>query len=354
MYKNLCNILSMEILRDNFTSFSKAAVMFANHHYFDWTEAEQERYRAQIPKRDNFLIDKSLLRDLFSIEVESDEEVDDAIDNLEPHQLEKYNRHKQAIEGIGQDSFSLSEQLGDKTVLDFPTLGDYDLWDFEFQEASRKEDIKGYEEQPYQGNLFWSWARLIINDEFHYGFLTMASGYIISRTEEFALKYIQELVPHEIIRGSQHGKAEGSKLRFDLKIAANGKEEMVEELTERLFSDYLPSFYQRILAEWDAETRGETYIQRKTENGERHVIFIFSDKDTLTRIRFKNFVTDCETCEGDKTALDDVIDTGRENVKVYLDEQFEDVKANFDPKVAKLRRRNKVYMHPKAANAFDF
>ena len=75
--------------------------------------------------------------------------------------------------------FYLNEYLGgDKTLLSFPTLYDYDFDDYQFQEESRAKESKGYKRKPYRGSLYFTWARLMVDGAFNYGVLSMVAGYI--------------------------------------------------------------------------------------------------------------------------------------------------------------------------------
>lgn len=80
------------------------------------------------------------------------------------------------IKGIGKDFFYLNEAFpSQKNLLSFETLYDYDFDDYKFQEDSRKKEQKDYEKKPYRGSLYLTWARLMIDDSFSYGVLSMLS-----------------------------------------------------------------------------------------------------------------------------------------------------------------------------------
>ncbi|MEZ4860165.1 MAG: hypothetical protein R3C14_02605 [Caldilineaceae bacterium] len=91
----------------------------------------------------------------------------------------RWNRTLLPIMGIGQDSFYLNEHLAENvTLLDFPKLYDYAYDDYVFQETARKEQNPACATKPYQGELHFCWARLLIDDAFYYATLSSAASYL--------------------------------------------------------------------------------------------------------------------------------------------------------------------------------
>ena len=145
----------------------------------------------------------------------------------------------------------MNEVLGSqKNLLSFETLYDYDFDDYLFQEDSRKKEQKDYEKKPYRGSLYLTWARLMIDDSFSYGVLSMVAGYLYCKLDEHGNHYLEKLIPHEFTHGKNHGKAEGPGYLFDLKIDAKGLESQLDELKHRFWKQ-ISEVHERLMDEFD-------------------------------------------------------------------------------------------------------
>lgn len=123
----------------------KRAIIKCMPGYFRWDTVTQERYRVNTPEGDAFAIRQYLLKSLFAITVANQDELDAAWDGLTIEQSNVINPVLLPLQGIGEDYFYLNEVLHKhQTLLSFPTLYDYDVDDFQFQEDARTKDIKGY------------------------------------------------------------------------------------------------------------------------------------------------------------------------------------------------------------------
>jgi hypothetical protein len=78
--------------------------------------------------------------------------------------------------------------------------------------------------------------------------------------------------------------------------------------------------------------------------------FIFTDKTALQAVRFRHFMTDCRAIAADGRELDPIIEREKSSVVAFLDEAHRDIMENFDPKVVKFRKKNKIII---ADGAFD-
>lgn len=244
----------------------KRAIIKANPDYFSWTIEQQEKYHVNIPELDKFEIDKYLLKELFHIDVANSKEVDDAWRDLDEQQAARINSIWLPIQGIGEDLFFLNEYLGKtQTILDFETLYDYDIDDFEFQENARAKNDTGYIRQPYRGSLYLSWARLMIDGQFSYATLSMVAGYNYGQLEEFGSDLIDRLIPHSYVHGKNHGKPESNGYLMDLKIDANGLEPQLDKLRER-YNNYTVRLYSKLSQEFDDQT--EAYVHILDEGNE--------------------------------------------------------------------------------------
>lgn len=309
--------------------------------YYSWPADLQEQYRLNLPDEDAWRIDRSLLQSLFGIRADSEAAVDDAIETLDDAQGLLLTSTTLLLRGIGDDKFFLNEHLGDKTLLDFPTLYDYDHDDHLFQEQAWKDEDPDYIKKPYRGRLFHSWARLEIDGVFHYAFLSMATAHLYSIIDEVGTARIKELIPYEYIQGKDDGKREGAGTILDQRLAASGLEEHVMELRER-FCKYLIARYDFLGEEFDQQARKAVYMIDKSRPLDPHMNFIFTDKTALQAVRFRHFMADCRALAADSAELDPLIEREKTAALSFIDAAHRDIIENFDPKVARLRQRRKI------------
>lgn len=281
----------------------KKAIMKFVPDYFSLDKKRQEQYRVDTPKEDAFKIMQFLLRELFDISVSNDDEVEKAKRAMNEVPCSKLNATLLPIKGIGEDFFYLNEVFpSQKNLLSFETLYDYDFDDYKFQEDSRKKEQKDYEKKPYRGSLYLTWARLMIDDSFSYGVLSMVAGYLYCQLDEYGNDYMEKLIPYEIIHGKNHGKAQGDGYLFDLKIEAKGLELQLNELKHR-FWKHLSDVHERLMRCCRAaEQTDHSLLSRKLEE----------EKQLLTK---------------------------------YLDNQYKDIMENFDPKIIRFRKKYKLIFH---------
>jgi hypothetical protein len=219
----------------------RRAIISAVPEYFTWTVEKQERYRADMPEEDRLRIQQVLLKLLFGIKTKTDQEVGVVLDDFDTQQYVLLNSAMLLLTGIGDDYFFLNESMADNTcLLDFETVYDYDLNDYEFQQLMRQKDNPDYGLKPYQGYLYFVWARLHINGVFHYANLCMVAGYVNGKLEDFGFDQINKLIPHEYVEDKNHRKRESKGRLYDMKVDAGGLEGQLEELQNR----YLPAMKQ--------------------------------------------------------------------------------------------------------------
>jgi hypothetical protein len=163
----------------------KRAIIKCVPDYFSWDKNRQEQYRVDTPEEDGLKINQFLLRELFDIVASNDEEVEAAREAMDEAQCLKMNAILLPIKGMGEDFFFLNEFFGSqKNLLSFETLYDYDFDDYKFQEEARGKELEDYENKPYRGSLYLTWARLMIDDAFSYGVLSMVAGYLYSELDD--------------------------------------------------------------------------------------------------------------------------------------------------------------------------
>jgi hypothetical protein len=328
----------------------RRAIIRVKPEYYSWSTEAQERYRVTMPEEDLFRINRALLQALFGIRVNTEESMKAAIDDFDDARQVLLTETMLLILGIGVDSFYLNEYTGDKTILDFPTLYDYDHDDHCFQEQAWKEEDPEYVVKPYRGRLYYRWARLQIDGAFHYAFLCMAAGHIFSLINELGAARISELIPYSYVDGKDHGKREGSGTVFDQRIDAAGLEGQLQELMDR-FNRYVSRRHDSLALEFDQESRKVVYIFDKSRPDDPHMDFIFTSKTALQAVRFRHFMVDCRAIARDGHELDPIIEREKSAVLAFLEETYRNIMENFDLKVVKFRKKNKIIIADGALDA---
>jgi len=325
------------------TAFRRAMIA-ASPDYFSWDAVAQERYRLALPKDASFRIEQELLKSLFGITASTAEEIDNAIETFDDKHYLLYNSAMLFVHGVGDDLFFLNEYLGEgKTLADFETLGVYDYDDYCFQKEALKDECPERAALPYQGTLQGTWARLQIDGAFSYASLWMASAYVGSAIDEAGLDKIAALIPHRYVRGKDDGKREGGGTLLDIRIEANGQEAQLEELKSRYYR-YV-SERQRAMADaFDREERKRVYLLDESRGDDPHMNFIFTDKTALEDVRFRHFMADCQKIAEDRRALDSLAEEEKHAAMAFLEENYQDILDNFDPRVVKFRKRRKIVL----------
>jgi hypothetical protein len=320
----------------------RRAIIRVKPEYFSWPLDVQERYRVTMPDADDFRIRQAVLKALFDIQVDTRERMHAVFDAFNDVQYLLFNSTLLPIMGIGADHFFLNTGFATHTnILDFATLYDYDVDDYQFQEKARQEDNSDYRGKPYRGSLYYTWARLEIDGVFHYASLSMAAGYLFSMIDELGSDKIDVLIPHTYVKGKDHGKREGHGTIYDRRIDAGGMERQLEELQDRLYR-YTAERYDALLNAFDTQASKAVYLFERSWGNDPHMDFIFTDKTALQSVRFRHFVRDCRAIAGNGRDLDPLIEHERQAVINYLDHAYQDILDNFDPKLIKFRKKRKI------------
>lgn len=330
----------------------RRAIISVNPDYFSWPTEAQERYRVRMPEEDTFRIRRAVLKELLGIDAATEATMKEACKALDDTQSLVLNAALLPLYGIGEDSFVLNEYLGDQTILDFPTLHDYDHDDHCFQQKARQEEDPDYAAKPYRGSLFHSWARLMIDGAFHYATLTMAAGHVHTLVDETGDCRIDNLIPHDCVEGAHHGKRDGLGIRYDMRPDAGGREPQLDEL-QRRFRLYMTGRYEALLDEFDVSAQGAVYMIDRSTDTDPHRDFVFTDKTALQKIRFRHFMKDCRAIAGDGDALQPIVERERNAAIAYVEQAYEDICANFDPKVVTFRKKRRIIMALGALDALE-
>ena len=102
------------------------------------------------------------------------------------------------------------------------------------------------------------------------------------------------------------------------------------------------------VASYAALGKRQTYTIDTSTRGESNLHVIFSDKGALEEIHFETFMSDCRKLAGAIDELNVAAAAEVKRVHEFIAEQHAELARNFDPKITRLRRRNKILMHPRA------
>ena len=327
-------------------SAARKALIAADAHYYAWSPCEQERFRATMGNETRRKIQCVLLDDLLDITC-STEEVDDVWKDIPISDINQLNWASLLTTGIGDDYIYLNECMAkDKTLLDFPTLYDYDYADYLFQEEARKRDFPDYKGTDYYACRHPSWVRLLIKEQFYYSTFTSLATYLLDEIEAAGSETISQLIPHEYVDGKNHGKPEKGGFLWDVQVDAAGQEAQLDELKSRWYA------YQQerwiALSEVNRELPATVYAQDEDFGDDPQRSFIFANEATLKQIRWRHFLLDCEPLMAEYVEVEKLLAEEVDRVNTWLAENHQHIQKNFDPAVVKLRRKRKIIMSESA------
>lgn len=324
------------------------ALIAADSQYHSWSAEEQEAFRATMPDDAQDRVDAVLLKEILNIQA-SVGNAGEIWRNLPLSKLNNLNWAKLLTIGIGDDMIMLNESMAENTsLLDFETLYDYDFDDYLFQEKANKEQFKNYQQRDYYALRFSRWARLIINDQFHYATLYSLAGYLTDKLEDKGDDLIQQLIPYQYLESTDHGKAEKGGFLWDYRINANGQEQQLDELKTR-WHDYTQQRWLALSKQF-ISSAAAVYAEDKHEDNELHRNFIFNNENALKQTRWRHFLADCEAIQ---VAYADVAEMEKQELaqaQSWLKDTHRDIMQNFDPNVVKFKKPRKIVIAP---GAFD-
>jgi hypothetical protein len=296
-------------------------------------------------------IRRVLLDSLLSIQC-SDEKVDDTWDDLPWSTVTIFNWASLLTSGIGEDYLYLNESMAaEKSLLDFATLHDYDYDNHWFQEAVRYRDCPNYEGADYYAYRHPAWVRLLINEQFYYATFLSLATHLIDEIEEAGSDIIKQLIPHQYIDGNDNGKPAKGGFLWDIKLDADGQEGQLDELKCRWHA-YLQGRWIA-LSKINAEHPPSVYIQDKDWDNDPHRFFIFNNEAALKLIRWRHFLSDCKPLMGNYSVVTHQLEQEIDSAKIFLTENHQDIQANFDPNVIKLRKKRTIIMTAGALDDLD-
>jgi len=326
----------------------RRVMMKVRPEYFSWSGEERERYGVNIPDEDSDRLDQVLLEQVFGRKYRSAKAAANAVRRMPLQDLNRWNATRLPLTGIGEDHFYLNESLAKgQTLLDFPTMLNYDQADYRFQQQALREQNQAYCERPYRGCLYSRWARLFVGEAFTYATLSVAAGYITDEFNEIASDIVHACIPHKHVRGKNYGKTEGDFWHWDMRADADGKEELLDELWLQTYA-YIGDRSDALLTLWDELARCGVYIIDSSEPPEANMDFVFTDTWALGAVRFRSFLQDCRAIERSAGELNQMIDEEKKRLSEFIHAKHQELLKRFDPKVARLRKRRKILMHKNA------
>lgn len=321
---------------------ARRALIAADAHYYACTPDEQEQFRATMSENARRKIQRVLLNDLLGIKCRTDE-IDEVWNDVPLTDLNQLNWARLLTTGIGKDYIYLNECMSEgKTLLDFPTLYDFDYADYRFQEEARKRDFADYKGIEYFAYQHSSWVRLLIQEQFYYATFTSLATYILDEIESAGDEIIRQLIPHEYVDGRNYGMREKGGFLWDVKVDAAGQEAQLDELRSR-WNDYQRERWLA-LSESNAQRLPAVYVYDKDWDDDPHRLFVFTNERTLRQIRWRHFLSDCKSLVADYAEMEMFLAKEIDRANAWLVENYRDIHANFDPAVVRLRKKNKIIM----------
>lgn len=330
---------------------ARKSLMVANENYHAWSPQEQECFRATMDDKSRDKIRLTLLKSLMDIKC-SPEDVGQIWEDIPISELNVLNWASLLTSGIGEDFIYLNESLAEgKSLLDYKTLYDYDYDDYLFQEQANHQDIPEYKDHEYYAYRHPSWVRLLIQEHFYYGTLTSLATFLTDDIETTGIEYISKLIPHEYIDGKNHLKREDAGFLWDMKIDAGGQEGQLDELKSRWYS-YLQEHWLGLSKRF-RDLPAAVYIKDQDWNSDPHHYFIFNNANTLKKIRWRQFMSDCEPLIAEFSTVSKQLTLDVEKAESWLVGQYEDIMENFDPNIVKFRKKRKIVFSDKAMEDFN-
>lgn len=325
---------------------ARKALMVADSHYFAWPAKQQEHFRATMSEKAQQKVQRILIDSLLGIKCSS-QELSKVLDDVPFPKLNIINWAKLLTQGIGEDYICLNENMAEgKSLLNFSTLYDYDYDDYLFQEKFKKQDFPDYKGVDYFACQHPSWVRLLIKEQFYYATFMSLATYFLDEIESAGGEHINQLIPHEYVDGKNQGKPVKGGFLLDMKIDAGGLEAQLDELKNRWYT------YQRerssALNLMFRDSPPAVFIKDHDWDDDPHRFFIFKNAPTLKQIRWKHFLSDCESLITDFSLLEDQLTSEIDDAISWLSENHLDILKNFDPKVIKLRKKKKIIISSRA------
>jgi len=106
--------------------------------------------------------------------------------------------------------------------------------------------------------------------------------------------------------------------------------------------------YQRerwlALSESNVRRLPAVYVHDKDWDDDPHRCFIFTNERTLKQIRWRHFLSDCESMVAEYAEVEKLLAEEIDRANAWLVENHQDIQENFNSTVVKLRKKRKIIM----------
>lgn len=299
--------------------------------FFTYDKTKQDKVRQSFYHQYDDMITEFLFKHVFKIEFEKGKENED---KFSKEQLDVFNAYLTSLIGIGENSFIYNEyQPKDFNLSKYPTLYDYDLEEFNYQQnACNAHSDCEIVERPYRLYLNNNWCRLLdVNGCFYYSTQSSLSSHIYQKLSDHASDRMNQVIPHYFVDGPDNGKKTKGGYLWDFKLDAHGLEAQLEELQDR-YRQYL----NRILDEMNEAFHNDfdcvVYFEKSTvDDVEPRWDVIIKNAETAKKIAFQTYLNDCEKYLKPNEELKELYLHVLEKFDVFINESYQDVMENFDP-----------------------
>ena len=321
--------------------------------FFTYDKSKQDKERQSYYHQYDDMITEFLFKHVFEIGFEKGKENED---KLSKEQLDLFNAYLTALTGFGENSFIYNEyQPKDFDLSLYASLYDYDFEEFNFQQNARNEHSDGeIVERPYRLYLNSNWTRLL--DEqgcFYYSTQSSLSNYLYDKLSEHASDRMDQLIPHDFVDGPDNGKKTKGGYLWDVKLEAYGLEAQLDELKDR-YRDYLNRVLDEMNDTFHEDSECAVYFEKSTvDDDEPRWDVIIKNAQTAKNIDFQSYLNDCEKYLKPNEELEELTQQELEKLDVFINENYQDVMENFDPKVKLFKRKMDVIIALEALEGLD-
>jgi hypothetical protein len=320
-----------------------------NPSFYAMNKVDQDKYKINqgeyLDQKFNTYLYKELLNvDKSTLDEDYDLRLEDSVNLV-------INQNTTLLRGIGENYFHLVESLDEnETILSFKTLYDYDLSEFNFQEQCKINDNDFHKEKitadPYQLKLNFNWARCYLTEEnekgdltskFYYLTLSSLAAHIEEELSQLSIDTINKLIPNDYEDGKDHGKLTEEGAIYDIVLNAKGLEEPLDDLNKESWK-YLAERHEALSLQFNEEEKKTVWIQDKSVENDPSKIYVFSDKEAIKVVNLDNWQENTESIESkDFSYIDKILNDEKDKLTKFLNEKYEFIIQNHDPKVVKIK-----------------
>lgn len=315
--------------------------------FFTYDESKQNIERQSYFFKHRDVITEFLFKHVLKLAYEQDADIDDALSSV---QLGSLNAYVTALTGIGKNSFVFNEfQSQDFDLTRYPTLYDYDLQEFQYQQNAFKEHSdRSFTEKPYRLHLNHNWVRMFdLEDYFCYSTQSSLSHHLIDKLTEYASAKVDKLIPNHFVEGPENGKKTKGGFLWDYKLEANGLERHLDELKSR-YRDYLNELKNQLDDAFDRDAECAVYFKESDVETEHHLEVIIKNAKTAKSITFQNYLRDCQQFIKPAEEPEQLYQIELEKLDRFINENYHDVMENLDTKISPLKQKNQIILSQEA------